>query len=139
MDIEILAKEHIYMMHEEAIEEFGGEKGVYNYTDGKIQSILAQQTPYFGYDKYPNVFQKAAMLMYFFTKGHCFADGNKRVGLNSAIVFLMINGFEPVMKNKEAYDKTMEIAKDNSHNKDIDSYIYNLALWLKDRFIELGT
>jgi death-on-curing protein len=48
--------------------------------------------------------------MYFFTKGHCFVDGNKRLGVQSAIIFLMLNGYEDYLDDDEGYKKTMEIA-----------------------------
>ncbi|OLN32615.1 Doc protein [Desulfosporosinus metallidurans] len=43
----------------------------------KLKSILDQQYPHFGFDKYPTPFNKAAMLWYFLTKNHCFVDINE--------------------------------------------------------------
>ncbi|MHB1405549.1 MAG: Fic family protein [Desulfitobacteriaceae bacterium] len=63
---------------------FGGSLEYYQNTENKIKSVLDQQNPHFGYDKYPTVFDKAAMLWYFLTKNHCFMDGNKRVGFYAA-------------------------------------------------------
>jgi len=130
-----LSKEHIYMIHEATIRTFGGNSGYYDYTDHRIDSILSLQYPVFGFDKYPTIFQKAAMLMYFFTKGHCFVDGNKRVGIQSAIVFLDINGYEDYLDDDEGFDKTMEIAASNISEDERDNYIKNLADWLSQRFI----
>lgn len=73
------------------------------------------------------------MLMYFFTKGHRFVDGNKRVGIQSAIVFLDINGYEDYLDDDEGYD--MEIAASNTSEDERDTYINNLAEWLSQRFI----
>ena len=135
MEILHLSKEHIYMIHEATIRTFGGNSGYYDYTDHRIDSILSLQYPVFGFDKYPTIFQKAAMLMYFFTKGHCFVDGNKRVGIQSAIVFLDINGYEDYLDDDEGFDKTMEIAASNISEDERDNYIKNLADWLSQRFI----
>ncbi|WP_010233670.1 death-on-curing protein [Clostridium arbusti] len=66
MDIITLTKEQIYLFHEEALKVYGGEAGIDELTDGKIESILAQQSGYFEYDKYPSVFDKASMLLCFF-------------------------------------------------------------------------
>ncbi len=133
--IKYLSPEHIHMMHKQAIKHFGGFDGYYNYTEGRIESILEQQYPKFGVDKYPTVFQKAAMLMYFFIKGHCFADGNKRVGIQSAIVFLEVNGYEDNLDNNEGYEKTMEIAALKISEEERDNYINDLADWLSQRFL----
>ncbi|WP_348982974.1 type II toxin-antitoxin system death-on-curing family toxin [Desulfosporosinus sp. FKA] len=99
-----------------------------------MESILAQQYPIFGHDKYPSAFHKAAMLMYFFTKGHCFVDGNKRVGIQCAIVFLEVNGYEDNLDDQEGYDKTWEVAESELSELERDSYIESLAVWLSKRF-----
>jgi death-on-curing protein len=50
------------------------------------------------------------MLLFFFTKGHCFVDGNKRIGIQSAIVLLTINGFIDFLDDYDGYIKTLEVA-----------------------------
>lgn len=118
-----------------AIDTFGGFDGYYDYTEGRVESILSQQYPIFGYNKYPDIFQKAAMLMYFFTKGHCFPDGNKRLGIQSAIVFFTINGYEDNLDDDEGYEKTIEIASSQLQGEQVDLYIMQLAQWLSKRFL----
>ena len=135
MDINYLAKEHIYLMHEETIKTFGGDAGYYDFTDQRLESILSQQYLVFGFDKYPSIFQKAAMLMYFLVKGHCFIDGNKRVGIQSAIVFLEVNGFEDALDDDEGYLKTMGVAASTLSEIERDNYINDLADWLSKRFV----
>jgi death-on-curing protein len=137
-EIQFLTKEHIYLIHDIAIQTFGGEDGVYNITDGRIESILSQQFPIFDYEKYPSVFQKAAMLLYLFTKGHCFVDGNKRVGIQSAIVLLNLNGYEDNLEDIDGYNKTMEISSSKIPENLRDSYIDSLAIWLSGKFINIG-
>lgn len=61
-NIELLSVNDILEIHNEAIEIFGGSIDFYRDTKSKIQSILDQQYPHFGYDKYPTPFNKAAML-----------------------------------------------------------------------------
>lgn len=41
---------------------------------------------------YPTLFQKAAVYAHHIITGHIFLDGNKRTGLNCAILFLEFNG-----------------------------------------------
>ena len=113
------------MIHNMAIENFGGEKGIFNNTDDKIESILSQQYGYFGYDKYLTIFQKCAMLSYFFAKDHCFRDGNKRVSAYILQVFLDLNGYELTMTNEELEDFVLNMASSEPLN--IDDYIHLLA------------
>ncbi len=134
MNIVCLSEEHIYMIHKASIATFGGDPGYYDYTDGRIESILAHQYPVFGHDKYPNIFQKAAMLLYFFTKDHCFIDGNKRVGIQTAIVFLTVNSYIDELDDDDGYNKTMEIASSTVSEAGRDTYIEELAQWLSTRF-----
>ncbi len=44
-----------------------------------------------GIDLYPNLFQKAAVYAHHIITGHIFFDGNKRVGMHSALLFLALN------------------------------------------------
>ena len=121
----LLEKEHIYMIHNAAIENFGGESGIFNNTEAKIESILAQQYGYLGVDKYPTVFEKCAMLSYFFVKDHCFRDGNKRVSAYIIQVFLDLNGYELIMTDEELERFILDMA--SSSKSDIDKYIFRLA------------
>ena len=41
---------------------------------------------------YPTLFQKAAVYAHHIITGHIFFDGNKRVGMHCAILFLEFNG-----------------------------------------------
>lgn len=133
MDIVELTKEDVYDIHIAAIMEFGGEPSTDENTESKIESILAQQYGCFGYEKYPTIIDKASMLLYFFAKGHCFKDGNKRVALYSAVVFLDINGYKAVFKDDEAERITYNAAKDDSRGQDIDSYIKRISYWLYNK------
>jgi death-on-curing protein len=133
-EIQYLTKESIYILHEDTLNHFGGTHGIYNNTDAKIESILSQQFPKFDYDKYPSVFQKAAMLLYFFVKDHCFVDGNKRIGIQSAILFLNLNGYLSLIDDDDGYDKIMEISTSQVPEEVRDEYIDCLAGWLCENF-----
>ncbi|PYG84258.1 death-on-curing protein [Ruminiclostridium sufflavum DSM 19573] len=134
-NIVYLTSEHVFFIYNDALNNFGGEIGLYIDTSDKIESILSQQLPIFGYDKYPSVFQKAAMLLYFFVKSHCFVDGNKRVAIQSAIVFLCLNGYEDCLDDLEGYTMTIEVALSNILENERDEYINYIANWLSKRFI----
>jgi death on curing protein len=47
----------------------------------------------FGGQKYHHVLDKAGAILYSIVHGHSFTDGNKRTGLLSTYLFLMINGY----------------------------------------------
>ena len=46
-----------------------------------------------GVEIFPSTFQKAAVYAHHIIKGHIFLDGNKRIGMNCAMLFLELNGY----------------------------------------------
>ena len=48
----------------------------------------------FGKQLYPKVYDKAALYMYNIISNHIFQDGNKRTGLESALLFIKLNDFQ---------------------------------------------
>ena len=47
---------------------------------------------------FPTLPQKAAVYAHHIITGHIFLDGNKRVGMNCALLFLVLNGYPPDLK-----------------------------------------
>jgi death-on-curing protein len=57
-----------------------------------LQYILtAIEYPIFGYHLYPTLVEKASALAWWIIEGHVFYDGNKRTGMQSAILLLELN------------------------------------------------
>jgi death on curing protein len=67
----------------------------------------------FGKDAYPSVHDKAAALLHSIVRNHALVDGNKRLGLASAIAFYGMNGHRLTLTNDEAHDLIMTIAADD--------------------------
>lgn len=64
----------------------------------------------FGQDAYPTLHEKTAALVHSVVTNHALVDGNKRLGLASAIAFLGINGWRLTLSEDEAYDLIIAIA-----------------------------
>ncbi|MCG6170099.1 type II toxin-antitoxin system death-on-curing family toxin [Leptospira sp. FAT2] len=54
--------------------------------------------------------QKAAAYLFYICKNHAFVDGNKRVALASALIFLDLNGIEIEDQDDLLYELTIGIA-----------------------------
>jgi death-on-curing protein len=69
----------------------------------------------FGEPIYPSISQKAAVYMYSIIANHIYSDGNKRTGLEAAILFLRINGknLNSNLSNDEIYNFTIDVASGN--------------------------
>ena len=52
----------------------------------------------------------AAAYLFHLCQNHAFIDGNKRVGANSAITFLLMNNWEPTFDEEELVDLVRSIA-----------------------------
>ena len=88
-----LTKKQIKELHSELVERYGGKFGVRD--EGMLESAI--YTPYeifFGEEVYRGLLAKAARLAYGLIADHPFFDGNKRIGLHAALVFLALNGVE---------------------------------------------
>jgi death-on-curing protein len=87
-----LSVEQVLFLHDRLIEETGGEHGVRDL--GGLESALARPQAAFGDTEfYPGIFAKAAVLMDGLTRNHAFIDGNKRISISTAVLFLQINGY----------------------------------------------
>jgi death-on-curing protein len=63
--------------------------------------------PQAGY--YQDVIEEAAALFESLSQNHPFVDGNKRTAFTAAAVFLMINGYELIFDDAEAYAWLIEL------------------------------
>ena len=52
----------------------------------------------------------AAGYLFHLCQNHAFIDGNKRVGANSAITFLLMNDWEPTFNEEELVDFVLSVA-----------------------------
>lgn len=135
MDIKCITLEDVKLIHKWNIEYYGGSLEYFSETENKVESILSQQYGYFGHDEYPSVYEKSAMLLYLFIKGHCFVDGNKRVGISTMFHMFEINGFVEVDIEYDWYKLTLEVATSNYRQSDIKKYIRQIARFLMSKFV----
>ena len=75
-----------------------------------LESALAQPEAGFGGQYlHADEFEMAAAYLFHLVMNHPFADGNKRVGLHAALVFLALNGWEVAMPADELYDLVISV------------------------------
>ena len=69
----------------------GGFPGILN--QGRLESaVYAPQATFGGEFLHNDLFAMAAAYLTYLVSGHAFANGNKRIGLSSALRFLYVNG-----------------------------------------------
>lgn len=85
-----LSKSAVLAIHERLLAEHGGVGGILD--EGSLEAALAAPRNRFLYEQ-ADVFRLAAAYAQAFTRNHPFRDGNKRVALTAAGVFLELNGY----------------------------------------------
>jgi death-on-curing protein len=89
---------------------FGGLQGLRD--RGLLESALAMPQATFGGEYlHADLFEMAAAYLYHLVLDHPFVDGNKRVGLHAAYVFLRLNGWDMVVDPSSLYDLVIGVAE----------------------------
>lgn len=101
-----ITPEELRYIHDDMLTSYGGlpgekEPGMINYVCEKP----------FMFDRYPLIFEKAAVLMISIAIGHYFVDANKRTAYMAAYIFLLKNGHEIIVSNEEMFQTARKIAK----------------------------
>lgn len=97
-------------IHADQIELYGGESGI---RDIRLLESAASQpeASYDGEYLHESLFEMAAAYAFHIIMNHPFVDGNKRVGLVSALVFLELNGVFIEDSEGQLLGATMAIAQ----------------------------
>ncbi len=80
----------VLQLHLDALAQFGGLDGGVDM--GLLESTLAKPQQVQNYVEDASLTVLAASYGFGFAKNHCFKDGNKRIALLTAAIFLEING-----------------------------------------------
>jgi len=83
--------EIVTAVHQMLLAEHGGALGIRDET--LLESALNRPRQRFEYADNPSIFDLAASYCYGLVNNHPFVDGNKRIALTVATIFLEINGY----------------------------------------------
>lgn len=120
-----LSVEQALELHRALLARFGGRGGLRD--RGALEAAIARPAATFdGEDLYPDLAAKAAALMHSLVMNHPFIDGNKRVGVSVAELFVLVNGAEIATTDAELEATTLAVARGE---RDVQA----LAIWLRQR------
>ena len=107
MSTTFLDRRLIERLHDAQIERFGGASGLRD--ENAFESALARPVnkALYGCE---DLFELAAAYLYGLAKNHAFVDGNKRIAIVAAAVFLMDNGFEIATDEATLYTFVLAVA-----------------------------
>jgi len=122
-----LSRRLIEVLHAESLSRFGGSPGLRD--EGLLESALARPRQQARYEE-PTAFELAATYADALIRGHAFVDGNKRVGLLAARVFLFRTGYRLEPEEAETVAVVERVAAGDVRRE-------ALARWLKACSTEL--
>lgn len=109
------------------IKKYGGLSGIKD--KGRLESSLAMpMMACFGEESYPSLYDKAAAYLFFLALNHPFNDGNKRTAIETALVFLSVNGKDPKYVEKELEDFVVLVAQKKIDLSAISAYLEQICL-----------
>ncbi|MFK7848901.1 MAG: type II toxin-antitoxin system death-on-curing family toxin [Rhodothermales bacterium] len=115
--------EAVLAIHQILLAEHGGLPGMRD--QNLLDSALARPLQRHSYDESASIFELAASYSFGLVRNHPFVDGNKRVALTVAAVFLELNGYFLDAPEAEAVLMYKQLAS-GSIEED------TLANWLRD-------
>lgn len=123
---QFLTLDDVLESHAEQIAQYGGSDGIRD--AGLLESALAQPEAMFGGQYlHTDIFEMAAAYLFHLVKNHPFIDGNKRVGLEAALLFLEINGHSTAATDEELVDLTLRVAQGLATKQEIRDFFRSHA------------
>lgn len=102
-----LTVDDIIESHQNQIDTYGGSYGIRDI--GLLESAIGQPEASFGGEYlHADIFEMAAAYIYHLVMNHPFVDGNKRVGLEAALIFLEINNENLNVSDEELVDLVLK-------------------------------
>jgi death on curing protein len=123
---EFLTLDDVLEMHEQQLGRYGGAPGLRD--QGLLESALAQPMATFGGELlHEDLFVMASAYLFHLVKNHPFVDGNKRIGLLAALVFLDMNGVSIEQGTEELYELTISVAEGRRSKDQVAERFLKLA------------
>jgi death-on-curing protein len=110
VDPDFLTLDEVLALHEDQIRRYGGTPGLRD--QGLLSSALGTVRATFGGQfLHQSLFEMAAAYLFHLAQNHPFLDGNKRVALASALIFLWMNDREVEAEEDALTELVMGVAK----------------------------
>jgi death-on-curing protein len=116
--IAFLSVEDALLLHSDTMSHEGGLSGIRDH--GLLDAAVAMPREQFGGEYlHPEVPGMAAAYLYHLAQNHPFHDGNKRVAVMAAYVFLDVNGWDLRVSPSELESVTRQVASGEPKKDDL--------------------
>jgi len=116
----------VVAVHQMLLAEHGGAGGLRD--KALLESALARPRHQFEYGDGPSIFSLTASYCYGLARNHPFVDGNKRIALTAAAVFLEINGYAFNAPEAEAVVMIRQLAAGQLSEKELSGWFGDRSL-----------
>lgn len=126
MEPAFLSLEDVLEIHRDQIMRYGGTHGVRDV--GLLQSAVCMPMAQFdGKFLHADVYEMAGAYMFHLVMNHPFVDGNKRVGVVAALMFLALNGFEVTVANDRFEKQVMDMIAGTADKEKVGRFFKRYA------------
>jgi death-on-curing protein len=135
LDPIFLTIEDVLQLHDDQLERFGGSTGVRD--RGALESAVAvAQATFDGKLLHDDIFEMAAAYAFHIAENQPFVDGNKRTGLDAALVFLDVNGWLVLDPEERLYDAMIALSARTLDKHGLAALLKELAHPLSESDLE---
>lgn len=113
-----LTLDEVLEIHEQQIERYGGSAGLRD-PAGLESAVATPQMTFGGEFLHPSIPAMAAAYLFHLCQNHAFIDGNKRVGANAAITFLLMNDWDATFGEEELVDLVLSVASGRLNKQEL--------------------
>ncbi len=126
MTPQFLTVEDVLELHAIQLERYGGAAGLRD--RGLLESAVAQpMASWGGQFLHPDLWSMAAAYLFHLVGNHPFVDGNKRIGLLSALVLLDLHGLSIDHASSRLYDLTVAVAEGRLDKEAVAAMLQEIA------------
>jgi death-on-curing protein len=122
-----ISLEEVKEFHRLQIETYGGTLGTRDEA-GLASAVEMPAATFGGVDLYEDVFTKAVVYAFHIAEAQAFLDGNKRVAVHTAVVFLELNGYSISDNNMGLYEAMIKIANKEMDKEDLAEFFRELVI-----------
>ncbi len=116
--VRFLSVDQILRLHRRCLEAHGGQDGVRDL--GLLQSAIAMPQAQFGGSYlHVDLAEMAAAYLFHVCRNHPFLDGNKRVAIAAAEIFLLLNGRQLTASDDDLEALTLKVAQGQAEKPEI--------------------
>jgi death-on-curing protein len=116
----------VLLIHQDQLRRYGGDPGLQDHAI--LSSAMAMPGGRFGGEEFhASVFDKAAAYLFHLCQNQAFVDGNNRVGLAAALVFLDLNGVIIDDPQSKLYDLVITVTAGQANKAKIAETLERLT------------